>query len=288
MPLWMSFSYFFVLALITLILLIPKTNQSKSFSLSKVLGYERIRKEAETVGWSLTFREFSFLILISIALIGVIALFTGNYFFIALGTVLCFTVPRTIVLKVKRKIRQNVLFDLPSNLRLFISKLTDFPNVQKALENAVLEMDGVTKPVFEKASNQLRVGLHVDRVFDEMIGEFRIRKMEDFLDKLKLAQMEGFHAQSLDSLKETVEEIGEDITQIQELELEAKSKRRQLFTVIGMSWMMPVMMSMMNNGNANVFLNTLHGQVYIVSFAAATLYAIGKGDDYLSLNLDKI
>lgn len=288
MPLSVSYTYFLALAVITLLLIVPKANASKGFTLSKLLGYERVRKEAEMVGWSLTFREFVFLIVFSVSLIGLVALFTGNYLFIALGAVLSFTLPRTIVLKVKRKIRQNVLFDLPSNLRLFISKLTDFPNVQKALENAVLDMDGVTKPVFEKASNQLRVGLPVDRVFEEMLGELRIRKMEDFLDKLRMAQMEGFHPQSLDSLKETVDEIGEDITEIQELDIEAKSKRKQLFTVIGMAWMMPVMMSFMNNGNANVFLNTLHGQIYIVSFAAATLFSIGKGDDYLSLNLDKI
>lgn len=288
MSLWVSFIYFFALSLVTLLLVVPNANAGKGFTLSKFLGYEQVRKEAETVGWSLTFREFAFLVMFSVGLIGLIALFTGNYFFIALGAVLSFTLPRTIVLKVKRKIRQNVLFDLPSNLRLFISKLTDFPNVQKALENAVLDMDGVTKPIFEKASNQLRVGLPIDRVFEEMLSELKIRKMEDFLDKLRMAQMEGFHPQSLDSLKDTVDEIGEDITQIQELDIEAKSKRKQLFTVIGMAWMMPVMMSFMNNGNANVFLNTLHGQIYIVSFAAATLFSIGKGDDYLSLNLDKV
>ncbi|GIP08237.1 hypothetical protein J1TS5_04070 [Paenibacillus macerans] len=292
MPNWMFYVYYFVLATVTLGLLISKPQTGEGFTLSKLLGYEQIRKEAESAGWSLSAREFTAIVLLSVVVVGLIAVITGNYFFIALGAVLCFTLPRAIVLKVKRRIRQNVLFDLPSNLRLFISKLADFPNIQKALENAVLDMDGVTKPIFENASDQLRVGFSLDRVLDEMMVKLRIRKIEDFMDKLKLAQMEGFHAQSLDSLKETVEEIGEDITQIQELEIEAKNKRKQLFLITIMAWLMPVLLSTMSAGSAggsgNVFLTTQFGRIYVVSFAAATLFSLGKGDDYLSLNLDKI
>jgi hypothetical protein len=288
MPTWIYYLYYLIIALVALLLLIPLPDKGSGFSLSKLLGYEKIKGEAESAGWSLSAKEFTLIVLFSFVLVGLVALFTSNYFFIALGAVLSFTLPKAIVLKIKRKIRQNVLFDLPSNLRLFISKLSDFPNVQKALENALPDMEGITKPVFEKVSNQLRVGLPLDKVLDEMVLELRIRKMEDFADKLELAHMEGFHSQSLESLKETVDDIAEDIGQIQELEIEAKRKRKELFWIIAMSWIMPLLMSAMNNGNANVFLYTLHGQIYIVSFAAATLYSIGKGDDYLSLNLDKI
>lgn len=288
MPNWMMYIYYFVLIFFTLIFLLPKAEIDKSFTLSKIFGYEKIRKEAEDAGWSLSSKEFIGIIVFSIIVVALIAIFIGNYFFIALGVVLCFTLPRAIVLKVKRKIRQNVLFDLPANLRLFISKLADFPNIQKALENALPDMSGVTKPIFEKASNQLRVGLPLDRVLDEMMVELRIRKMEDFMDKLLLTQMEGFHARSLESLKETVEEISEDIQQIQELEIEAKRKRRDLFLISVMAWIMPVLLSFMNTGNGNVFLNTSFGQIYIVSFAAATLFSISKGDDFLSLNLDRL
>ncbi|ALP37968.1 hypothetical protein ASL14_19035 [Paenibacillus sp. IHB B 3084] len=288
MPNWMMYVYYFVLISFTLGFLFPRAEASKSFTLSQMFGYENIRKEAEDAGWSLSSKEFISIIVFSIIVVVLIAIFIGNYFFIALGIVLCFTLPRAIVLKIKRKIRQNVLFDLPANLRLFISKLADFPNIQKALENALPDMSGVTKPIFEQASNQLRVGFPLERVLDDVMGELRIRKMEDFMDKLLLTQMEGFHARSLESLRETVEEISEDIQQIQELEIGAKRKRRDLFLISIMAWMMPILLSFMNTGNSNVFLNTTFGQVYIVSFAAATLFSISKGDDFLSLNLDKL
>ncbi|MDY7989820.1 hypothetical protein UY286_05140 [Paenibacillus polymyxa] len=288
MPNWMLYSYYLVLLFFTLSFLLPKAEVNKPFTLSKMFGFEKIRKEAEDAGWSLSSKEFIGIIVFSIIVVALIAVFIGNYFFIALGVILCFTLPRAIVLKVKRKIRQNILFDLPANLRLFISKLADFPNIQKGMENALPDMSGVTKPIFEQASNQLRVGLPLDRVLDEMMAELRIRKMEDFMDKLLLTQREGFHTRSLESLRETVEEISEDIQQIQELEIEAKRKRRDLLLISIMAWIMPVLLSFMNTGNGNVFLNTSFGQIYIVSFAAATLFSISKGDDFLSLNLDKL
>ncbi|WP_028592392.1 type II secretion system F family protein [Paenibacillus massiliensis] len=288
MPNWMMYIYYFGLMFFTLGFLFPKAKVDKPFTLSKLLGYEKVRKEAEDAGWSLSSKEFISIIVFSIIVVALIAIFIGNYFFIALGIVLCFTLPRAIVLKVKRKIRQNVLFDLPANLRLFISKLADFPNIQKALENALPDMSGVTKPIFEQASNQLRVGFPLEKVLDDMMVELRIRKMEDFMEKLVLTQTEGFHARSLESLRETVEEISEDIQQIQELEIDAKRKRRDLFLISIMAWLMPILLSFLNTGDENVFLNTSFGQVYIVSFAAATLFSISKGDDFLSLNLDKL
>lgn len=286
---WMYFIYYAALGILMFTLILPKPmNTRKYFNFVQVLGYDNVRKEAESAGWKLSKREFIAIVLLSIVIVGFISVLTSNYFFIALGIVLCFTLPRTIVLKVKRRLRMNVLFDLPSNLRMFIAKLADFGNVQKALEAALPEMRGVTKPVFEQTCNKLRVGLPLYRTLDEFTRELRIRKVEDFIDKLKLASVEGFHRRSLDSLKETVEEISEDITQIKELEIESKRKRMTLFLTIGMAWMMPILLSFMNSDNGNVFLNTFYGQIFIVSFAAASLFAIGKGDDYLSLNLEEL
>ncbi|QQZ58872.1 type II secretion system F family protein [Paenibacillus sonchi] len=276
-------------ALLTLHLLLPKSrDKPKSFSLSKAFGYETLRKEAEGAGWNLSSKEFLWIIGLAGALIALIALFTGNYFFIALGLALCFTLPRYIILKVKRNKRTQLLFELPSNLRLWISKMGDFGHVQKALESALPDMEGSTKSMFQVACDKLRIGLPLQRVLEELYAEIRIRKLEDFGVKLLMAQMEGFHRRSLDSLKETVEQISEDIAQVKELEIEAKSKRRQLVIIVAMSWMMPILLSSLSSNNGNLFLDTWYGQIFIVSFATASLFAVGKGDDFLSLNLDEL
>lgn len=276
-------------ALLTLHLLLPKARGKRSsFSLSKAFGYERVKQEAESAGWYLSIKEFLWIIGLAGAITALIAFLTGNYFFIALGLALCFTLPRHIILKVKRNKRTQLLFELPSNLRLWISKLGDFGHVQKSLEAALPDMEGSTKVIFQSACDKLRIGLPLQRVLEEVYAAVRIRKLEDFGDKLQMAQMEGFHGRSLESLKETVEQIGEDIAQVKELEIEAKSKRRQLVIIVAMSWMMPMLLSSLNSSNGNLFLDTWYGQIFIVSFATASLFAVGKGDDFLSLNLDEL
>lgn len=290
MPDWIFYLYYTAVSAVLLSVWIPGAarNSIRYGSLAKVLGYEKIRQEAIDAGWSLTRKEFAAILVSSIVVVGLIALFTGNYFFVTLGIALMFTLPRAIVLRIKRANRRRTLFDLPPNLRLFIAKLSDFGNVQKSLENALPEMEGVTKPAFEAACNKLRVGMPLDRVLDEWLRDLKIRKLEDFAERLKLAAVEGFHRRSLDSLKDTVAEIDEDITAIKTLDIEARSKKKQLFLISVMSWAMPLLMSFMNNNNGNVYLNTVYGQIFIVSFAASTLYAIMKGGDYLSLNLDEL
>ena len=290
MPDWVFYLYYTVISAVFLAVWLPDAARKtiRYGSLARIFGYEKIRQEAIDAGWSLTRKEFAAILISSVAVVGLIAVLTGNYFFVALGIALMFTLPRAIVLRIKRANRRRTLFDLPPNLRLFIAKLSDFGNAQKALENAMPEMDGVTKPIFEAACNKLRVGMPLDRVLDEWVHDLKIRKLEDFAERLKLAAVEGYHRRSLDSLKETVAEIDEDITAIKTLDIEAKSKKRQLFLISVMSWAMPLLMSFMNNNNGNVYLNTVYGQIFIVSFAASTLYAIGKGSDYLSLNLDEL
>lgn len=270
-------------------LLLPKARtKQRTFALSKAFGYEKIRKEAESAGWYLSRREFLWIVGLAGITTVIIALFIGNYFFIALGLALCFTLPRYIILKVKRNKRTQLLFELPSNLRIWISKLGDFGHVQKALEAALPDMEGNTKSIFQNACDKLRIGLPLHRVLEEMYVTVRIRKLEDFGDKLQMAQVEGFHRRSLDSLKETVEQISEDIAQVKELEIEAKSKRKQLIVIVAMSWMMPILLSSLSSNNGNLFLDTWYGQIFIVSFATTSLYAVGKGDDFLSLNLDDL
>ena len=289
---WMFYLFTMILIGITAALILPKPVGLQKYKKGSILGslfnYDRIRKEAEGVGWALSFREFIALLSFTFIAVTLIAIFIGNYFLIALGLLVCFMLPRIILMKIKRKIRQNTLFDLPPNLRIFISKLSTFPNILSALEQSLPEMAGVTKPMFERAADQLRVGLSLEHVLDELTESFNIRQMDNFADKLRTIQKEGFHARALASLRETVDQITEDIGQVKVLEFEARRKRRDTFLIVIMGWAMPAVLSFLNTDNSNVYLDTLYGQIYVVLFAAYTLFAISKADDYLALNLDKV
>lgn len=285
---WGFFVFFFVLSVLTLYFIVPKPkHKEKSAALNRLLGFEKVRKEAEDAGWNLSQREFWMITLFAVGAAIIIAIITGNYLFIALGLGLAFALPRIIVVKIKRTRRLKLLFELPSNLRMFISKLIDFPNIQTAMEKALPDMEGASVMIFQQVDNQLRIGMKLEKVMKQMNTELRIRKVENFTGKLEMAQREGFHQQTLNSLKDTVKEIEKDIEQIKELDAKAKKKRREVILMIGMCWAMPLILSGLNNGNANIFLYTVSGQVFIVAFAAATLYAVAKLDDYLSLNTDE-
>jgi Flp pilus assembly protein TadB len=290
----MLFSSIFIVWLVALFLLLPvpkKVNTYKSFNtynLAQILGYEKVKEEAESFGWSLNTKEF---IQIAVAALGVgllVSLLTGNIFFIIVGIVLSFSLPRFIVIKIKKQRRISILLELPDNLKLLTSKLMDYSSVQLALKSAIEDMDGQTKHIFRKMYQSLEINMPLETVLSEAIAQIRIQKFNDFAEKLIMANSEGFHEESIKSLKETIENMSDDIKEIKKLEIKSKSEKKKIYIAIAGSWLMPFILAGLSSDNANVFLSSLHGKIFIVSFFVATLYVIGKGDDYLSLNLDEL
>lgn len=284
----------FIIWIVALYFLLPRIgyknryNKAVRYDLYSLLGYEKLKKEAESAGWSLNNKEFIAIVGLSV-LVGVfIALLIGNVFFIGVGIVLSFMLPRFIIMKYKRKKRTNILFELPDNLKMVVSKLNDFPSLEKAFEMAQPDYTGECGEYFRKAYEGLKVKLPADKVFEELNRAVRVNKLRDFTDKLLMASLEGFHKKSLDSLKETIKDISYDIKMIKSLELKSKRTYKRLYSVIGMSWAMPIMLSTMNSQNGNVFLNTFYGQLFIVVFFLITIFCIIKGDEYLSLKLEDL
>jgi len=283
----------FLVWVISLPFMIPKINSTRfnkksRFDLAQAFGYEKVRMEAESAGWSLNAREFVQIVLVSIAVGIIIALAIGNFFFIALGVIFSFTLPRAIIIHIKKRRRLNILFELPDNMKQLTSRLVDFPSVQKALFAALPDMQGDTKTYFERALRSLEIGMTVERTLIDLANTIRLKKFNDFVEKLLMAHQEGYHERSINSLKETIRAIGEDITMIKSLEIKSKGEIKTLRTMILASWAMPVLLSFMNSENGNVFLTTIQGQIFIVSFVGVTVFSFFKGREYLSLNLDEL
>lgn len=287
------FLFIFVVWLIAFALILPRPAiVNKRFGNSDfltLLGYEKVRQEAESFGWRINFREFIYLVVGSFIVGFLLAIFIGNFFFVAVGIVMGFMVPRYIVVKIKKSKRMGILQDLPDTLSLFTSRLGDFPSIQRSLEVALPEMKGrVTESIYTQALRGLQIGFPVDKVLDEMSTQIKIRKFNDFAEKLMMANTEGFNHRSISSLNQTIKEIAEDIKEIESLKIKSRKEKRSLAMIILLSWIMPIILSFLNSGNANIFLDTAYGQIFIVSFFITTLYTIMKGDDYLSLNLDEL
>lgn len=293
-PLMLMISAFiFCVWFLALSMLVPKVQGTRygragRYDLTALFGYQKLKAEAESAGWNLNMKEFISLVGVSLAVGIIIAAIIKNVFFIGVGIALSFMLPRYVIMRVKRRKRMQILFDLPDNMKVLISKLNDFPSLERAFEVSLPDFVGDCGDHFQNAYKALKVKLPPAQVFDELNRNVRVNKLKDFTEKLIMASKEGFHLKSIESLKETQRSISFDIRLIKGLDLKAKAIYRKLYAVIIMSWAMPLMLSGMNTNNGNVFLNSLHGQVFIVVFFIVTIFCIVKADDYLSLKLDDI
>ncbi|NHN34888.1 type II secretion system F family protein [Paenibacillus agricola] len=280
--------------LVAAFLLVPKLKKGNryqtaaKYDLSNLFGYDKIKKEAETAGISLNFKEFMMIVILSASVGLIIAVLIGNLFFIAVGIFLSFMLPKFIVMKIKTRKRKNILFELPDSMKMYTSKLIDFPSLERALEMALPDFNGESRVFFEKALKGLKLNLPAEQVFKELNKEVRVKKFNDFTDKLLMANREGFHLRSIESLKETNRSLSYDVKLIKGIDLKNKQKYQKLYAMIVLAWAMPAILSTMNTGNGNVFLNTLHGQIYIVVFFIITIFCVIKGDEYLTLNLEDL
>lgn len=283
----------FVTWLVAFILLVPRNKKSifkqiEDNRINKLLGFDRFDKQMKGSGVNLNSREYLIITLGSIGVGLVIAYVLHNYFFIAVGMVLSYMLPRYLVTKLRRNHRQKILFELPDNLKVFTSKLTDFPSVLSALEQSVPDMHGETKQYFQEMLDDLKTGFSVESALTELKRKIRISRFDDFAEKLQTADEQGFHERAIQSLKETGREMDADNVVLKQMQLKAKSDMRNLYIISGMAWALPVVLSGANTDNSNIFLDTTYGQIYIVGFVIVTLYAIVKSDEYLQPNLDEL
>jgi len=290
----MLYSSIFIIWLLCLWLIIPIPRKrrvyqtAQQFDFAQVLGYKQLKQDAEDFGWQLSIKEFIQIVLAAIGVGVLIAFLIGNIFFIIAGIALSYALPRYILLRLKRRRRIELLMELPDNLKLLTSKLMDFSSLQQAIQSSLEDMDGQTKEIFEKMNAGLKINLPVETILQEAAYRIKIYRFNDYVEKLLMANSEGFHEESIKSLKETIENISLDIQEIKKLEIKSKSEKKRMYIIIGGSWFLPFVLSFLSVDNANVFLDSWHGQIFIVSFFITTLYAIAKGDEYLSLNLDEL
>jgi len=280
-----------VIWIIVFSLVLPKTKKGDSVykqQSRKIANIVGDQKSAIYDGVNLSKKE-SLAISLGSVLVGIlIAYLLHNYFFLAVGMTLSYMLPRYIFSKLKRNHRQKILFELPDNLRVFTSKLNDFPSVLAALEQSVPDMYGETKEYFYDMLTDLKTGFSLDSALSDIKQKIQIKRFDDFAEKLQVAEEQGFHERAIQSLKETAREMTEDNLILKDLQIKAKKDMRNLYVITIMAWVLPITLSTVNTDNSNVYLDTVYGQAYITLFVLITLYSIVKAEDYISLNLDAI
>ncbi|BFH18230.1 hypothetical protein J6TS7_20840 [Paenibacillus dendritiformis] len=287
------FLFFFVVWGIVFFILTkpPRTTTEygkRANSLALALGYQKIQKKANSTGTEMTATIYVTLVVSSFLIGVVISLLSGNYFFIALGVLLGYSVPLHIIKIRQRQRRNEMLFELPEILKIFTSKLLDFSNAAHSLKEALNDYDGSMKPIFKEASDSLQMGFSLDTVLLELKEKIRLRRFNEFVDKLTTAEENGYTIQSVKSLKETIRGMSEDAVFVKELQIKAKAEMRDSYLQTAMLVALPILLSFISTNNANVFMDTLFGQLYITFFAGTIMFCIIKKSDCLSLNLNDL
>ncbi|MEK5163178.1 hypothetical protein NYE69_12675 [Paenibacillus sp. FSL R5-0527] len=272
---------------------LPPVVNARVRRLRFTFGFDQTQADAQALGIQLKAKHFALLITISVGVGVVIAYLTKNTLFVAFGVGLGFIVPKIILSQIRYRRRKEVLLNLPGNCRLFTSKLRDCKSVQKALEMSIPVMNGVTAPLFEKAYQSLRLGVDLLTVLERMKSEIRFKQFDDFCEKILMGSRDGFHARVIEGIRETIDDIYEDMQLLQEMDIKNQRKRLEVYGVFGGCFALPYLFRYMESQMAQelgqtITLDTWIGKILIVSMAIVTLIGLWKKDAYLRLNLDEL
>lgn len=259
----------------------------------RAFGYDSLHAEAQAAGLKLQPVHYALMLGSAAAVGGSVAYWTANFWFVGAGVAIGMLVPKIIIAAIKYRRRKNLLMNLPSNLRLFKSKLLDCKSIQKSLEMSLPMMQGETKPVFQQMYDSLLLGLDVGTVLERAKSSIHLRKFDECCQKLLTGHREGFHTKSIKGISESIADIDSDIQLLQEIDIENEKKRMEPFLVFGICIASPFLFRYMESQMTDEFalkttLETGLGKLLIASMVVSIVVGLWQRDKLLRLNLDEL
>jgi hypothetical protein len=262
--------------------------RDRNAMLEKYLKFQQIKKEAKEAGWDITINEFLAMVVFSMVVGVILAIFFKNPLIIFAGILIGYYLPRFIIQKIRKNQRMSILITIPDFGRILIARLLDHPSIITAMEITQHDIQGYIKEAVINFIKDVGVGRGVEEALDIMSIKIGFRKFNTFVETLLIAHQEGYSKQALRALEKCIEGIENDVKAIETIELTTKKKRRDLTIGVLAAWAIPALLSFMNTDNSNVFLDTIPGKVLIFSYIIASVYALIKGDEYLSIKIEEL
>ena len=256
-------------------------------------GFEEAQNQARSAGVKINFTHYILLLLCS-ALVGVaISVWLGNVLFIAVGAIWGYFIPRMVFSMIKYKRRKEILTDLPSNCGLLKSNLPEGESLQRALQLSLPLMGGVTKPVFQKLYEQLKIGMSVNLALKQAANTIKFNKFYDLCEKLNTGNTDGYHLQAMDSIQESIDAIADDVQHLQEIDIQNRKKRSTVYVIVGGAWFIALAMRFMESEMNSGFqvipsMDTPIGKIFVATMALASVFTFAVREKYLKLNLDDL
>lgn len=218
-----------------------------------------------------------------------ISIMTENIFLLAAGLAAGAYLPGFFIEKKRRGQRIRIITKLVSPLRLLISRLPDQNNITKAIELTRNEIiDDEIRNIFSNYLKDVNICGNVHDALLNMKDSVSLSKFDVFIEYLLQTHYEGFTKESLNALSKSVEAIEFDLRAIEIVNEKSRTKKRNLYTALAVSWMFPVILSFANTGQRNVYLHTTAGKILILFYVVGSLFVYLKGEEYLTLNLDEL
>ncbi|MCL1848427.1 MAG: hypothetical protein FWF83_01975 [Clostridiales bacterium] len=249
----------------------------------------RIRRQAEQAGVSWGSRETIAIWVVSLAIAGLLYFVTGNLMLFGAGWLLFLFLPRFIIQNRKHHMRLATLTALTDSLRQLSARLPDQGSLTRAMEMVVeSEQARGGADVLRVVLEEIRLGGNAKdaiRLWQEMVG---LRKFDNVAETLIQANADGWTPAALKALNKSVAALENDLKAVLLVAQKAASRKKQLYLAIATAWSFPLILSMMDTGQRNIYLYSTPGKLLIFAFLALTLYVLAKGQEYLSLNVDEL
>lgn len=256
--------------------------------LARYLGYNLLSSQAREAGWNITSKEFWGIVIFAVAVGLILALIFMNPLIIVAGILGGYYLPRFIIRKYKKRQRMSLMVSIPDFGRVLIARLLDHHSIVRAFEMAANDISGPMKIPAQEFVQDAGVGIGVGPALENLKVKIAFRKFNTFAETLLIAHREGYSNEALRAMEKAVEAVENDVKAIETLHLMTRKKKRELVYVVLAAWAFPVVLSFMNTGNVNIYLDTLPGKALMFSYIVSTLFVLIKGEDYLGLKLEEL
>lgn len=264
-----------------------RKNGTNNF-LTQALQLYNYQAEEKRIGIRVN-KEFVLCFCISIVVTLFISFLTKNPLILAVGIITGIYFPNFIIKKNRQTKKMVLINKLTDPLRMLLSRIPDQQNITRAMEVIKDETkDENIRQLFREYLSEVAIGGSVRDALISMKRNVKLKKFDVFVEYLIQAQYEGFTSNALKALEKTVEAIEFDLRAIEKVKEKSKIKKKQLYTTLGTTWLFPMILSFVNTGQTNVYLNTIAGKILIFLYFFATVYVFERGEEYLSLKLDEL
>lgn len=269
--------------------LLTSSKNKIRFDLIQTLNLDNYQDEAEAAGWQVSKKELLIFVCMAIMITLLVSMLTNNPLVLIVGLIAGIYFPNFIINKKRKAKKMALISKLTDPLRMLLSRIPDQQNITRAIEVIKDETaDENIKQLFINYLSEVAIGGSVRDALLGMKQGVRLRKFDVFIEYLLQAQYEGFTSNAMKALDKTVEAIEFDLRAIEKVKEQSKLKKKQLYITLGTAWLFPPILSFVNTGETNVYLNTVTGKILILMYFLGTLYIVEKGEEYLSLKLDEL